>query len=570
MMGVSSPGESVTLRLRTRRRRAFDAAIFRIFKMPPGHHDYTLTSAVRVPMRDGVELLTDVYAPTEKSLGTVLIRTPQGRTGLFALLTAGYYATHGYHVVNQSCRGTFGSGGDFEPFKPDIDDGADTVAWLRRQAWFGGRFALCGASYLGYTAWASMMDPPPELAAAVIAISAHDNHWAMHGTGAFALEGTLSLLDSLDHLDEGLARRILLIVTAGRRLKPGFEELPLVRAQETVLRGSSMPYREWLTAPDAEDPLWRPMRLGQALERVNVPVLLQDGWQDPFPEQMIEQYERMRRRGVDVGLTIGPWTHVDVVTKGAGIVMKETLDWLAEHLAGTGRRQRPSPVRIFVGGAQEWRYLPEWPPATNERVLYLQPNGQLSESQPTLTSGPSTFTYDPADPTPAVGGRVVNPARGGYRDNRKLEERDDVLTFTGPPLNDPLEVIGNPVVELVHQTDNPHADLFARLCEVRKNGRSINVSDGFRRLEPEKSSGTILLRLEAMAHRFTPGTRIRLQISGGAHPRYARNLGTDEDRATSSNLAPSHRTIFHGDGGFSRIFLPCPIAKQWWGRSSDP
>jgi predicted acyl esterase len=95
--------------------------------------------------------------------------------------------------------------------------------------------------------------------------------------------------------------------------------------------------------------------------------------------------------------------------------MEETLDWLAEHLAGTGRRHRPRPVRIFVGGAQEWRYLPEWPPAANERVLYLQPNGELGESRPTLTAGPSTFTYDPVNPTPAVGGRVVNPAIGGYR-----------------------------------------------------------------------------------------------------------------------------------------------------------
>jgi uncharacterized protein len=100
------------------------------------------------------------------------------------------------------------------------------------------------------------------------------------------------------------------------------------------------------------------------------------------------------------------------------------------------------------------------------------------------------------------------------------------------------------------------------LCEVRKNGRSINVSDAFHRLEPEKSSGIIQLRLDAMAHRFTPGTRIRLQVSGGAHPRYARNLGTDEDPATSRNLAPSRRTISHGDGGFSRIFLPCQLVDE--------
>ena len=399
------------------RRRALRPLIFRILRMPPGRHDYSVTRT-RVPMRDGVELLTDVYEPEGTSLGTVLVRTPYGRRGLVALLTAGYYASHGYHVVNQSCRGTSGSGGHVEPFSHEIADGADTVAWLRRQPWFGGRFALCGASYLGHAAWAVMMDPPPELVAAVIAVSAHDGHWVAHGAGAFSLEEVLGLMDGFRHLDDGAVRGVLRGLSAGRRLAPAFEELPLARAQETVLAGSGMPYREWLSATDPEDPLWRPMRLGQALERVTVPVLLHDGWQDRFPEQMITQYERLRRRGVDVALTIGPWTHVEVATKGAGVVSTETLDWLGEHLAGTARRRRPSPVRIYVTGAQEWRDLPTWPPATDARVLYLQPDGGLGDRRPTSVAAPTTFTYDPADPTPAVGGRRINPAVGGYRDNR--------------------------------------------------------------------------------------------------------------------------------------------------------
>ena len=563
MTGEPSDAHNMTPQPRTRRRRALDAAIPRALKMPPGHRDYTVIRGLRVPMRDGVELFTDVYEPVGQSLGTLLIRTPYGPTGPVALLSARYFATHGYQVVNQSCRGVFGSGGVFEPFGPDIDDGADTVAWLRNQEWFGGRFALWGASYVGATAWALMMDPPPELAAAVIAVSAHDNYWVTHGVGAFALDQTLGLLEALDHQEQGgVVRRVMRGVTAGRRLKSGFEELPLVRAQDTVLAGSRMPYREWLTTPDAEDPLWRPMRLGQALERVNVPILLQEGWQDPFLDQMLDQYERLRRRGVDVGLTIGPWTHVQFATKGTGIVMDEALDWLAEHLAGTGRRRRPHPVHLFVRGAEEWRWLPEWPPAAAEHVLYLQPDGALGEAEPPRTASPSVCRYDPADPTPSVGGRMINPATGGYRDNRELEERDDVLTFTSPVLSEALEVIGVPVVELVHHTDNPNADLFVRLCDVSPKGRSINVSDGFRRLEPEKSHGTIQVRLDTLAHRFAPGTRIRLQVSGGAHPRYARNLGTDKDPATSTELAPSRRTISHGDGGSSRILLPCPVARQ--------
>ena len=422
-----------------------------------------------------------------------------------------------------------------------------------------GRFALVGASYLGYTAWAIMTDPPPELACAVIAISAHDNHPVTHGHGVFGLEPTLSLCDGFAHLEDGPARGVLRLLTAGRRLKAAYGELPLVRAQETVLAGSRMPYRDWLTAPDAAHPVWQPMRLTQALERVDVPVLLQEGWQDRFVDQMIDQYERLRVRGVDVGLTIGPWTHVEAATKGLGVVNEEILDWLAEHLAGTGQRRRPAPVRVFVVGADEWRYLPKWPPRARDRVFFLDPHGELTDTQPPATGSPSTFTYDPADPTPAVGGRVVNPLLAGYRDNTKLEQRDDVLTFTTPPLVEPLEVIGNPVVELVHHTDNPHADLFVRVCEVGNNGKSINISDAILRLDPERSSGTIRLQLDAIAHRFNPGTRIRLQISGGAHPRYARNLGTDEDPATSVRMAPSQRTICHGDGGFSRVLLPCPL-----------
>jgi putative CocE/NonD family hydrolase len=242
--------------------------------------------------------------------------------------------------------------------------------------------------------------------------------------------------------------------------------------------------------------------------------------------------------------------------------MTEALDWLAEHLTGTGERPRPSPVHIFVTGASEWRHLQTWPPPTEERVLYLQPHGGLSESVPPSHNSPTGFTYDPADPTPAVGGRVINPTIGGHRHNRKLEERADVLTFTSAPLIEPLEVMGSPLVELAYETDNPHADFFVRLCEVGTDGRSINVSDGFTRLEAGRPRGSTQLRLDAIAHRFNRGVRIRLQVSGGAHPRYARNLGTNEDPSTGTQMAPSRRVIFHGDGGLSRVNLPCRSTGQ--------
>ncbi len=83
-------------------------------------------------MRDGVELLADHYEPiTDNPAGTLLVRCPYGRRFPFTALYAGVYASRGYHVVFQSVRGTFGSGGEFNPMVDEIADGADTVEWLR-------------------------------------------------------------------------------------------------------------------------------------------------------------------------------------------------------------------------------------------------------------------------------------------------------------------------------------------------------------------------------------------------------------------------------------------------------
>ena len=120
-------------------------------------------------MRDGVTLRADYYPPaTDQPVGTILVRGPYGRGFPFSLIYAQIYAARGYHVVLQSVRGTSGSGGEFTPMVHEVDDAADTVAWLREQPWFTGTFGTIGLSYLGFTQWALLSDPPPELAAAVI------------------------------------------------------------------------------------------------------------------------------------------------------------------------------------------------------------------------------------------------------------------------------------------------------------------------------------------------------------------------------------------------------------------
>src|SRR5262245_30016415 len=135
-------------------RHVGDRALSRLLRLPAPATGYAV-NRVRVPMRDGVQLVADHYAPaTADPAGTLLVRGPYGRAFPFHLVFARLYAARGYHVVLQSVRGTFGSGGVLEPMVNEVADGADTVAWLREQPWFTGQFATVGLSYLGYTQWA--------------------------------------------------------------------------------------------------------------------------------------------------------------------------------------------------------------------------------------------------------------------------------------------------------------------------------------------------------------------------------------------------------------------------------
>lgn len=532
--------------------RAFDALNTRAWKLPPGV-PYTVTRAVPISMRDGVQLLADVYTPTGRMRGTLLLRNPYGRSDLLASSFVTPYAARGYRVILQSTRGTFGSGGGpFEPMALEIEDGADTVAWLRTQPWFDGTFATIGASYLGFTQWALLMNPPPELKTAIVQIGVHDVYHSVHGSGAFRLDLMLSWFDSISRQERGGTIQLLLDrITAKRRLQGAFDSAPLLPAGEQQLGGGpfASAYANFLTRTDESDPYWAPRRLGDALERVNVPVLLIGGWQDIFLDQTLAQYARLYERDVDVALTVGPWAHGE----GSDVMTRESLDWLAEHLGGAPRR-RDAPVRVFVTGAKAWRDLPSWPPPTMPRTLYLQAGGRLGGDAPPTAAAPSTFTYDPAAPTPTIGGQLL--MNGGYRDVSALCARADVLTFTSAVLTEPLDVMGVPEVELAHRSDNPHADVFVRLVEVDAKGRLRNLSDGFRRLGDADRVPSVHVRLDAVAHRFSVGSRVGLLISGGSHPQYARNLGTGLDAAMSAHMTTSRRVVAHGEGGVSRLTLP--------------
>jgi len=539
-------------------KRIASHALSRVLHLPPPTTGFTVERAVRVPMRDGVDLLADHYAPkTADPRGTLLVRCPYGRSLPFSSLFGTVYAARGYHVVIQSVRGTFGSGGEFTPMVHEVADGADTVQWLRHQTWFTGSFATIGLSYLGFTQWAILMDPPPELAAAIITVGPHDFAESSWGTGSFTLNDFLGWSDMMSHQEDGGRwRNAVGQLQSRRRVARTANQVPMGPSGRTMLGAGAPWWESWVEHPDRSDPFWEPLRLTDALDRVNVPVLLFSGWQDLFLDQTLGQFARLRDRGVTTALTVGSWTHTQVMTKGAPTVLRESLAWLDEHLGGTPAPPR-SPVRAHVHG-DGWLDMDAWPPTMPERVFHLHSAHRLSEEPPAEAAASCLqFTFDPADPTPTVGGRLLSP-EGGYRDDGTLSLRSDVADFTGDPMAADLYVVGRPVVELTHSCDNPHHDLFVRLSQVDPDGRSTNVTEGFLRRTSSSGAGpeTVRLELDAVAHRFPVGSRLRVLVAGGSHPRFVRNLGTDEPAASGTTMQVQRHTVHHGAGAVSRLLLP--------------
>lgn len=124
---------------------------------------------------------------------------------------------------------------------------------------------------------------------------------------------------------------------------------------------------------------------------------------------------------------------------------------------------------------------------------------------------PTRYTYDPAGPTPAVGGTSSSPANTGPKANRELERRPDVLTYTSEPLRSALVITGPVTAELFVSSSRPHTDFFTRLCDVDPKGRSVNITDGLIRLtSASPQPQQIRIDLWPTAHQFRPGHRIRL------------------------------------------------------------
>jgi uncharacterized protein len=513
-------------------------------------------------MDDGAVLLADRWVArnvADRPAPTVLVRSPYGRRQLVGLLFGRLLAERGLQVVIQSVRGTFGSGGTFSPFD-ERADGLATLRWLRAQPWHAGPVGTLGPSYLGFVQWAIADD---DLAAMSIHVSASEFHGQTYAGSSLSLETLASWLVIVAMQERRLG--VVAIDRALRGLGAVISELPLTTLDERLTGAPVEWFQEGFAITGREDPYWVRRDFSRQVPDVTAPVSFVGGWYDILLPWMLADYEALQDTGRAPALLIGPWAHTSPGLVGAA--ERDGLAWMRAHLLGDDRLLRPAPVRLMITGERTgggWRDLPGWPPPALDRSFYLAGDGGLGDS-PAATDGADAdaYRYDPADPTPALGGPVLL-SRAPVLDNAPLEARADVLTYTGPVLLGTLEAIGHVSVELWLRASAPWFDVFARVCDVDGDGVSRNVCDALTGVAPgrfeQSADGAWHVRFELwpIGHRFAAGHRLRLQVSSGAHPRYARNPGTGEDPATATadTLRPVDIELLHGAEHPSRLVLP--------------
>lgn len=529
----------------------------------PRSRELVVQRDLEVTMPDGVVLLADRYSPEpDVPSPTVLVRSPYGRRGPVGLAFGRLLAERGLQAVVQSVRGTFGSGGSFDPFD-ERTDGLATIDWLQCQPWHEGGVGMTGPSYLGLTQWSVASGAGDAITALTPSVTASNFHGQAHGAGTISLETGLSWIVMVTAQERRLAP--VHIVRRLRALPGLLDELP-VGGLDALASGSDVPFfADWLAHPAADDPYWTARDHSSGVGEVTAAVQLVGGFSDIFLPWLLEDYRALEEAGREPQLMIGPWAHTS--PELARVSAREAIAWLRAHLLGDRQMLHPAPVRVWVAGAREWRSFDSWPPPSEPWTLHARAGGRLSEEAPDADEGAERYTYDPARPTPSVGGPTLL-ARRPVLDNRELEARDDVLSFTSEPLGEDVEVIGPVSAELHVRASEQHFDVFARVCDILPSGTSLNVCDALTRVVPghfdPDSEGVhrVDLELWPIARRFAAGHRIRLQVSSGAHPRYARNLGTGEDPATAERMVAVEVELVHDAEHPTGVTLPLVAADR--------
>jgi hypothetical protein len=489
-------------------------------------------------------------------------------------------------MVVQDCRGRGASQGVWDPFRYDMEDGLDTHQWIAQQAWSNGELGTAGGSYLGWTQWASATGGSRQLKAMVPIVPFADVYQEIaYPGGAFQL----ALLFGWGSGVGGLNLQ-------PDQLVNGYRHLPL-QNWDSQFGGDVFFLDQWVEHPTYDD-YWRQRGIQHRYDQVTVPVLNIGGWYDIFSKTTIDLVDRVRdqsqnrqaRRNQFV--VMGPWAHgvgvrkvgqVDFGQDAAMDLGDLQFKWFEYWLRGqeTGVQDWPAYL-LFVMGENRWRGEHEWPLARTKFTPYYlssaghantrQGDGRLTTEAP--ADEPSdAFVYDPQNPVPTTGGNNLVGTTIGPYDQAEVEDRQDVLVYTSPPLEEGLEVTGPVTMVLYAASSATDTDFTAKLVDVHPDGRAINLCDGIVRAryresatEPRLIEAGQVYRYEidlwVISNRFLPGHRVRVEVSSSNFPRFDRNPNSGKAFGTDTELLTANQTVYHDAQRASHIVLPVIPARQ--------
>ncbi|HEY1672916.1 MAG TPA: CocE/NonD family hydrolase [Streptosporangiaceae bacterium] len=529
---------------------------------------------VRVPLRDGITLAADFVRPAGRPAPAVVLRTPYGRSGERQSARAEAFARRGYAYVLVDVRGRGDSDGAFVPYRNDGPDGADVIDWVAAQDWCDGAVATHGGSYPGRIQWLTALHRPAALAAMVCLVTPSDPfvewptgvpdpmsvHWFRMTDGrAIQYTGDTDWMSVYAH------RPLLTMDEAAGFVSPNWRE----EVRHTTLD-------EW----------WEPVRYQHRIGELDLPVLHISGWYDDEQIGTPANFAAMTAAGrAGQRLLMGPWGHAVNTTQKLGEIDfgpdalidldAYVLAFLDEHVRGIVPEPAPTPVRIFVMGADQWRDEATWPPASaGTHVFHLASGGRANsrfgdgrlQAEPAADGGPpDEWVHDPDRPVPFIteegSGQI-----GGPDDYLGVESRGDVLVYSTEPLAEPVELIG-PVTLVAHvATSAADTDIMAKLVDVHPSGFAQRLCDGmvrlryrngFDRAEPVTPGEVYEVRIVMWdtCVRLDPGHRIRVEVASSALPKFDVNLGTGGDMITEIEGVQATNRIWHDASRPSRLVI---------------
>ncbi|MBN1635149.1 MAG: CocE/NonD family hydrolase [Deltaproteobacteria bacterium] len=553
--------------------------------LPTSSYGVKVEKNVAVEMSDKVKLYGDIYRPSKDGkYPVILLRTPydkHNKVQKYALMGK-VFASHGYIFMVQDVRGRYMSEGEFVPFVNESEDGAETIRWAARQSWSTGRVGMFGLSYHGSTQWLAAVDAPEALKAIVPCETSQDMYRLWVNEGVFKF----NQLYLWHYFNEGREEKPDDILSLNDEL----HGLPLVEADD-IAYGNNQIYSEYIRHPVPGE-FWRRMSVDDKVQNIRVPALLIAGWNDPFVEAMLDDYNRIKRSGGSEQaktsrIIIGPWEH-NTRTKFKTLdygkdsrftrIMIHVLRWYDYWLKSEDNGiMEEDPVLLFVMGQNSWRSEKQWPPERTAYVrYYLRSNGnagdeaeggKLSVTEPGVERF-DTYIYDPANPVPTIGGEAVyENMLPGPADQRSIEQRPDVLVYTSEPLHNDMEITGNVSLVLYASSSGVDTDFVARLCDVYPDGRSIGLTTGIVRARyraslesPELLENDTVYHFEinvgATSNVFKKGHRLRLHVTSSDFPRFDRNLNTGDETGITSKMIKASQRIYHDTGQASYLVLP--------------